>query len=185
MAKGNLKRKRDKCSKGLRHFSMKVCEKVKQKGATTYNQVADELVAEYCNSSTDVPVACSELWTHDQKNVRRRVYDALNVLMAMKIISKEKKEIRWIGLPFNRKQECADLEVKKKQLEVSVDAKCDELKDLLIEVKFPLFLVCHNFVSFILYFIYFCKRFFNKCLLKKYISAPFGPIYSGKKPVDA
>ena len=33
--------------KGLRHFSMKVCEKVEQKGRTTYNEVADELVAEF------------------------------------------------------------------------------------------------------------------------------------------
>ena len=32
--------------KGLRHFSMKVCEKVKAKGTTSYNEVADELVAE-------------------------------------------------------------------------------------------------------------------------------------------
>jgi hypothetical protein len=33
--------------KGLRHFSMKVCEKVEQKVRTTYNEVADELVAEF------------------------------------------------------------------------------------------------------------------------------------------
>jgi hypothetical protein len=32
------------------------------------------------------------------------VYDALNVLMAMNIISKEKKEIRWLGLPTNSVQ---------------------------------------------------------------------------------
>jgi len=32
--------------KGLRHFSMKVCEKVEMKGITTYNEVADELVSE-------------------------------------------------------------------------------------------------------------------------------------------
>lgn len=36
---------------------------------------------------------------YDEKNIRRRVYDALNVLMAMDIISKEKKEIQWKGLP--------------------------------------------------------------------------------------
>lgn len=47
----------------------------------------------------------------DQKNIRRRVYDALNVLMAMNIISKEKKEIKWIGLPTNSDQECQNLEV--------------------------------------------------------------------------
>lgn len=39
------------------------------------------------------------------------MYDALNVLMAMNIISKEKKEIKWIGLPTNSAQECQSLEV--------------------------------------------------------------------------
>ena len=38
-----------------------------------------------------------------KKNIRRRVYDALNVLMAMGIISKEKKDIRWIGIPTSNK----------------------------------------------------------------------------------
>lgn len=36
---------------------------------------------------------------HDDKNIRRRVYDALNVLMAMDIITKNRKEITWRGLP--------------------------------------------------------------------------------------
>merc|ERR1712080_785279 len=89
------RRKSEKGGKGLRHFSMKVCEKVQAKGSTSYNEVADELVNELtdprCTSPTDQQ--------YDQKNIRRRVYDALNVLMAMNIISKEKKEIRWLGLP--------------------------------------------------------------------------------------
>ncbi|KAK4792881.1 hypothetical protein SAY86_023316 [Trapa natans] len=85
----------DKGGRGLRQFSMKVCEKVESKGRTTYNEVADELVAEYaepCNT-TKFPDQ------YDEKNIRRRVYDALNVLMAMDIISKDKKEIQWRGLP--------------------------------------------------------------------------------------
>lgn len=53
---------------------------------------------------------------YDQKNIRRRVYDALNVLMAMNIISKEKKEIRWIGLPTNSAQEFQNLEVRRHKL---------------------------------------------------------------------
>ena len=36
---------------------------------------------------------------YDEKNIRRRVYDALNVLMAMDIVTKDKKEIGWRGLP--------------------------------------------------------------------------------------
>lgn len=55
---------------------------------------------------------------YDQKNIRRRVYDALNVLMAMNIISKEKKEIKWIGLPTNSAQECQNLEVRPSPFQV-------------------------------------------------------------------
>ena len=43
------RRKTEKGGKGLRHFSMKVCEKVKAKGRTSYNEVADELVSEFCD----------------------------------------------------------------------------------------------------------------------------------------
>lgn len=166
-------KKGEKNGKGLRHFSMKVCEKVQRKGTTSYNEVADELVAEF--TTTDNHISPNEsvsiwevsyMWTewgkrnffwdfsvfptakwnssdinwvytfaviclfsnifdtgiflinalclqqaYDQKNIRRRVYDALNVLMAMNIISKEKKEIKWIGLPTNSAQECQNLEV--------------------------------------------------------------------------
>lgn len=144
-----MKRKREKCSKGLRHFSMKVCEKVKQKNVTSYNEVADELVNEYCGSdsfnsgetnatpsqqSTSASRSSLSYWSYDQKNVRRRVYDALNVLMAMNIISKEKKEIKWIGLPCNKKQECQDLETEKKKKLERIEAKCEQLKDLILEV---------------------------------------------------
>ncbi|KAG0717127.1 Transcription factor Dp-1 [Chionoecetes opilio] len=54
----NKRRKSEKGGKGLRHFSMKVCEKVKAKGTTSYNEVADELVSEFtdptrCASPSD------------------------------------------------------------------------------------------------------------------------------------
>lgn len=37
----------------------------------------------------------------DEKNIRRRVYDALNVLHALEVISKDKKGITWLGMPNN------------------------------------------------------------------------------------
>ncbi|KAI6174413.1 hypothetical protein M3Y98_01187300 [Aphelenchoides besseyi] len=85
-------------SRGLRHFSNRVCEKVKEKGQTNYNEVADELVAEYFDSLT-YPPQSHEKQQYDSKNIRRRVYDALNVLMAMNIIEKEKKRnsLGWIA----------------------------------------------------------------------------------------
>lgn len=57
---------------------------------TTYNEVADELVKEFKDDDT---VVC------DEKNIRRRAYDALNVLTAMDIISKNRKDIQWKGFP--------------------------------------------------------------------------------------
>jgi hypothetical protein len=83
-------------AKGLRHFSLKVCRKVEAKGTTNYAEVADELVAEYKRESEK---AGAEISFIDQKNIRRRVYDALNVLRAMNVITKIKKAITWVGLP--------------------------------------------------------------------------------------
>lgn len=116
-------RKSEKLSRGLRHFSMKVCEKVKEKVTTTYNEVADDLVREFTEQQNSVNSPAAD--QYDQKNIRRRVYDALNVLMAMNIISKEKKEIRWIGLPTNSLQELQQLEkeVHKKSLSIKEKEK--------------------------------------------------------------
>ncbi|CAK9293597.1 unnamed protein product [Gordionus sp. m RMFG-2023] len=124
----------DRAGKGLRHFSMKVCEKVHRKGVTTYNEVADELVAEFALSSViNQHHSNSSMAAYDHKNIRRRVYDALNVLMAMNIISKEKKEIRWIGLPTNSMQECSNMMKEKERRIEQIKEKQSELNKLLLK----------------------------------------------------
>eukprot|EP00946_MAST-07B_sp_MAST-7B-sp1_P004620 g4620.t1 len=118
-----------KTSKGLRHFSNKVCQKVKSKGKTTYNEVADELVREFAakvlNNTVDQ--------TYDEKNIRRRVYDALNVLMAMDIITKEKKQISWKGLPSNVDHDLESLRRERKYLEATIQKKRGHLQELLLQ----------------------------------------------------
>lgn len=69
----------------------KVCRKVEEKGTTTYNEVADELVQEL---AAEGEFGSGKEPHYDDKNIRRRVYDALNVLMAIDIISKDRKEIK-------------------------------------------------------------------------------------------
>ncbi|CAG5865747.1 unnamed protein product [Menidia menidia] len=128
---GKRGKKGEKNGKGLRHFSMKVCEKVQKKGVTTYNEVADELVAEF--SSADNHMSPNDSHVYDQKNIRRRVYDALNVLMAMNIISKEKKEIKWIGLPTNSAQECQNLEVERQRRLERIKQKQSQLQELILQ----------------------------------------------------
>lgn len=109
-------------SKGLRHFSLKVCQKVEEKQLTTYNEVADELVSDYVGQKA-----------YDEKNIRRRVYDALNVLMAMDVISKEKKDIRWRGLPSNAKHQLDMLTLEKNQRSTNIEEKKQQLHELLLQ----------------------------------------------------
>lgn len=107
--------------KGLRHFSAKVCAKVEDKGVTTYNEVADELVR-------DIGL---EMGKCDHKNIRRRVYDALNVLMAIDIIRKEKKEIRWLGLPNEAADDLRALESERQLLQERINEKSKNLREIL------------------------------------------------------
>lgn len=69
------------------------------------------------------------------QNIRRRVYDALNVLMALHVIAKEKKEIRWIGLPNNSERESEALQADIEAKEEIIEKKKDHLKELIIQVR--------------------------------------------------
>ncbi|KAL5568238.1 hypothetical protein UlMin_024813 [Ulmus minor] len=123
----------DKSGRGLRQFSMKVCEKVESKGRTTYNEVADELVAEFADPSTTVTSPDQvgvRIQQYDEKNIRRRVYDALNVLMAMDIISKDKKEIQWKGLPRTSLNDIEELKTERLGLRSRIDKKAAYLQEL-------------------------------------------------------
>eukprot|EP00850_Spirogloea_muscicola_P018637 SM000173S03006 [mRNA] locus=s173:165905:168120:+ [translate_table: standard] len=117
----------DKNGKGLRHFSMKVCEKVESKGRTTYNEVADELVAEFTGPDSEI---LSPDQQYDEKNIRRRVYDALNVLMAMDIIAKEKKEIHWKGLPSTTSSDTEQLKAEHLRTRHRLEKKAVQLEEL-------------------------------------------------------
>jgi hypothetical protein len=75
-----------------------------------------------------------EKYQYDVRNIRRRVYDALNVLMAMNIIEKEKKEIRWVGLPTSSLAECRRLEEEKMQRQERIRQKTEQLQELIVQV---------------------------------------------------
>uniref|UniRef100_A0A452YAY9 E2F/DP family winged-helix DNA-binding domain-containing protein n=1 Tax=Aegilops tauschii subsp. strangulata TaxID=200361 RepID=A0A452YAY9_AEGTS len=123
----------DKGNRGLRQFSMKVCEKVEGKGRTTYNEVADELVAEFADPNSNIGSPDPDnpnTQQYDEKNIRRRVYDALNVLMAMDIISKDKKEIQWKGLPRTSLSDIDKLKTEVIGLKGRIDKKSAYLQEL-------------------------------------------------------
>ena len=73
-----------------------MCEKLSQTGVTSYNDIANLLVEESRLAEVElvdflilsvlillVQGGKAVLKIYDEKNIRRRIYDALNVLMAM------------------------------------------------------------------------------------------------------
>ena len=104
---------------------LQVVDKVSQKGCTTYQSIADELINELqqykrlqqdsgCIDSVQPSkrrrtVESTGLAEDDgEKNVRRRVYDSLNVLKAVGAViplkgltGTARKEVLWVGLPSN------------------------------------------------------------------------------------
>ncbi|KAM0930972.1 hypothetical protein ACQ4PT_000669 [Festuca glaucescens] len=94
---------------GLREYSKIVCEKVEAKGRTTYNEVSSKLCILHC-------LAIINHFLFDEKNIRRRVYDAFNVLIALRVIAKEKKEIKWMGLSNYRIEKMKKLEEVRREL---------------------------------------------------------------------
>lgn len=76
---------------GLKHFTLRMCELIERKQHCTYNVLSDALIEDLKQDAVAV----------EEKNVRRRVYDALNVLDAIGVVKKESsKEIRWVGWPL-------------------------------------------------------------------------------------
>jgi hypothetical protein len=73
-------------SKGLRSVSLRVKEIVRRRGKSSYKDVADVLVKQLnLPSWADRP--------KEEKNIRRRVYDALNVLIAADVIGRQGRDI--------------------------------------------------------------------------------------------
>lgn len=65
---------------------------------------------------------------YDEKNIRRRVYDALNVLIAMEIISRQKKEILWHGLPMGHAHGVERANTEKAKLTAEIEKKQEYLQ---------------------------------------------------------
>jgi len=110
----------EKGGKGLRHFSYLVMSKVEEKGTTTYQQVSDEIVAEMAETHT----------SKETSNIKRRVYDALNVLKSIGIISKQKKSIAWEGFPHHSAQALEQLQNQKRKILERIAQKEENLQEL-------------------------------------------------------
>ena len=109
----HLIQERSGIKSSMRNFSKMVCQKLEEINVTTYNEISENLIQEF--SLIDART--------DQKNIRRRVYDVLNVLHSTGIIEKDKRQIRWIGYPTNVTNYADKFEMERAALERRLQEK--------------------------------------------------------------
>ncbi|CAG9319964.1 unnamed protein product [Blepharisma stoltei] len=98
----------ERCKK-LMNLSRQVLEKVKTSGVTSGNQIAKEILNDLSENS----------YGAEFKNIQRRVYDALNVLHALNVISKFRNEISYQGFSNDKEEKIirGTLDAKKSVIE--------------------------------------------------------------------
>ena len=80
-------------NKGLKILSIIVKEIVKERKSTTYKEVAEVIIRDNLRFQNR-GIVDSEKYKKAEQNIKRRVYDALNVLISASILVKEKKNVR-------------------------------------------------------------------------------------------
>lgn len=84
---------RRKFNKGLKLLSVIVQEIVVKKQSTTYKEVAQIILNDTLNSGS-LQLSSKPEIAKEEQNIKRRVYDALNVLISAGILLKEGKRVR-------------------------------------------------------------------------------------------
>ena len=107
-------------SRSLKSLSWHVKDLICTRLHTSYKEVADELIDKLGLNSAPI-------MSREERNVRRRVYDAINVLVAIKIIKKKGKTVNWIGLPRPASHPCQHVQKR-------LNEKREVLKDLALKI---------------------------------------------------
>ena len=109
--------------RGLRSVSVRMCHLLRQKQTCTCNEVADQLTEESQAAATrEQADAKSDSGSPvPEKNLRRRIYDALNVLASAGVVEKDGEVVHWRGLPDHI--EVSALQAEKRQLQISIASK--------------------------------------------------------------
>ena len=89
--------------KGLKTLSCRVKHIVNGRKKTSYKEVAEQLIAETKTPGVILSVDGSLRQSREEQNIKRRVYDALNVLIAADILVKDNKVVYYRVFYDNQK----------------------------------------------------------------------------------
>ena len=82
-----------KLTKGLKLLSVIVRDIVNEKQSTTYKEVAEVILRDTINLE-QLNLSHKSMIAKEEQNIKRRVYDALNVLISAGVLVKEGKRVR-------------------------------------------------------------------------------------------
>ncbi|CAD8149931.1 unnamed protein product [Paramecium octaurelia] len=114
--------------KGLRNLSVKVRDIVMELKSTTYKDVAQRLIQDLGQDGQLLDLDNPK----DEQNIKRRVYDALNVMIASKVLKKEGKKVI-SGMQGKTKTRRNETDNQKEELQTSksiIKEKKKRLKEL-------------------------------------------------------
>lgn len=100
-------------SKGtLKQVAVRICTLLKVWRISTQTDIADNLIMECLGPIDSIRAANDPIYQKNressEKSIRRRVYDAINVLISAKIIDKSNKNIIWKGISSINHILCSD-----------------------------------------------------------------------------
>lgn len=127
-------------TRSLRQMSIKICEKVKSCGKTTCNEIADDLLQMI--RKEEEQEGSGKMC--DDKNIRRRLYDSLNVLEAVNVLVKDSKDITWKGMPDSEHEQARRLKSEGDSRRNEVKEKQDAMREQVIQQVTYHNLVRHN-----------------------------------------
>ncbi|XP_020912102.1 transcription factor Dp-2 [Exaiptasia diaphana] len=100
---------------GLRTYGKLVCDILERKGTATFDEILEEIHSKLTSSQIT-----------DKEKATRRIYDVLNVFQAMDIISRNGRNINWLG----SSQEEQQLKMEKEHLEEYIKEKTNKLQQI-------------------------------------------------------
>ncbi|KAL3127159.1 DP1 DNA binding protein [Cryptosporidium hominis] len=96
----------------LKQVAVRICTLLKVWRISTQTDIADNLIMEYLGPIDSIRAANDPIYQKNressEKSIRRRVYDAINVLISAKIIDKSNKNIIWKGISSINHILCSD-----------------------------------------------------------------------------
>ena len=114
-------------SRGLKHLTSRVKHFLNKRMPTSYKDVAMSLIDDLIDTAGPERIK-------EEKNVRRRVYDAINVLIAAGVLEKDGKNVSW-------KEEWDSVEIEEKR------AQLDEQRKIVEDKKKQLRDVLHKYLA--------------------------------------